>query len=88
MHFIWVSMYSTGKYQLGTLLLDLLLETGPPFYVVIRATRMSSRSQVKGSVFILSYFKTLIIGPAPEISSATSRSAIKHSTDWVNPAAV
>ena len=33
----------------------------------------------------LSYFKTLSIGPAPEIEPATSRSAIKGSTDWANP---
>ena len=34
----------------------------------------------------LSYFKTLSIGPAPGIEPATSRSAVKHSTDWANPA--
>ena len=32
----------------------------------------------------LSYFKTLSIGPAPEIEPATSRSAVKGSTDWAN----
>ena len=36
----------------------------------------------------LSYFKTLSIGPAPGIELATSRSAVKRSTDWANPAAV
>ena len=36
----------------------------------------------------LSYFKTLSIGPAPGIESATSRSAVKRSTDWASPAAV
>ena len=36
----------------------------------------------------LSYFKTLSIGPAPGIEPATSRSAVKHSTDWANPAVV
>ena len=35
-----VSGYLARKYQLGTLF---LLETGPPFYAVIRATRKSSR---------------------------------------------
>ena len=29
----------------------------------------------------LSYFKTLSIGPAPGIEPATSRSAVKHSTN-------
>ena len=36
----------------------------------------------------LSYFKTLSIGPAPGIEPATSRSAVKRSTDWASPAAV
>ena len=55
----------------------LLLETGPPFYVVIRATRRSSCLQDEGTVVpsFLSYFKTLSVGPA------TSRSAVKRSTD-------
>ena len=62
------------------------METGPPFYVVIRATRRSSRPQGKGSTFISQLFKTLSIGPAPGIEPATSRSAVKRSTDWANPA--
>ena len=36
----------------------------------------------------LSHFKTLSVGPVPEIEPATSRSAVKHSTDWANLAAV
>ena len=32
-------------------------------------------------------FKTLSIGPAAGIEPATSRSAVKRSTDWANPAA-
>ena len=40
----------------------------------------------KGVPSFLSYFKTLSIGPASEIESATSRSAVKRSTDWANPA--
>ena len=46
MHFTWVSMYLARKHQLGTLYL------GPPFYVVIRATRRSSHLQYKGSTSI------------------------------------
>ena len=42
----------------------------------------------KGVPSFLSYFKTLSIGPAPEIELATSRSVIKRSADWANPAAV
>ena len=52
MHFIWVSMYLTLKQYLRTLFLRLLLKTGTPFYVVIRATRRSSRFQGKGCNFI------------------------------------
>ena len=36
----------------------------------------------------LSYFKTLSISPVPGIEPATSRSAVKRSTDWDNPTAV
>ena len=36
----------------------------------------------------LSYSKTLSVGPVAGIEPATSRSAVKRSTDWANPAAV
>ena len=52
MHFIWVSMNLTLKQYLRTLFLRLLLKTGTPFYVVIRATRRSSSFQGKGCNFI------------------------------------
>ena len=69
-------MYLAWKYQLRTLFLHLLLErTGPPFYVVIQATRRSSR-----------LIEAMGIGPAPEIEPTPSRSEDKHSTDWANPA--
>ena len=42
----------------------------------------------KGIPSFLSYFKTLSIGPAPGIKPATSRSAVKRSTNWANHAAV
>ena len=42
----------------------------------------------KGVSSFLSYFKTLSIGPAPEIEPATSLSVVKRSTDWANPAMV
>ena len=41
-----------------------------------------SRLQGKGSTFISQLFKTLSSGPAPGIKPATSRSAVKSSTDW------
>ena len=56
MHFNWVSMNSARKYQLGTLFLRLQLETRQSFYVVIPATRRSSRLQCKGSTFISQLF--------------------------------
>ena len=40
------------KCLVGTLFLRLQLETVPPFYVVIRATRRSCCLQGKGSIFI------------------------------------
>ena len=49
-------MYLARKYQLVTLFLRLLLETGPPFYVVIRATRRSTPLQGKGSTIISQLF--------------------------------
>ena len=42
--------------------------------------------QCKGSTFISHYFKTLSISPSPGIEPVTSRSAVKRSTDWANPA--
>ena len=45
-----------------------------------------SRAKVIPS--FLSNFKTLSIGLTPGIEPATSRSAVKRSTDWANPAAV
>ena len=41
---------------MGHYILRLLMETGPPFYVVIRATRGSSRHQGKGRTFISQLF--------------------------------
>ena len=40
------------------------------------------------TVQFLSYFKTLNIGLAPRIKPATSRSAVKRSTDCADTAAV
>ena len=71
-----------------TLFLRLHLETGPPFYVVIRATQRSSLLKAKGVTSFLSYFKTLSIGPAPGIEPATSHSAVKRFTNGANTAAV
>ena len=62
--------------------------------MVIRATRRSNHFQGKGSTFIsqsssfLHFSETLSIGPVPRIEPATSRSAVKRSIEWANPAAV
>ena len=53
-----------------------LLESGPPFYVVIRAKRRSSRLQCKG----------IEPWPTPGIELAISHYELKRSTDWANPA--
>ena len=86
--FYWsVNVFST-KVLIGDTILRLLMETGPPFYVVIRATRRLAVCSAKEEPSFLSHFKTLSNGPAQGIEPATSRSALKRSTDWVNPATV
>ena len=75
-------MYLAGKVLIGILFVRLLLETRPLFYVVIRAV-----CREKAVPLFLSYL-TLSIGPVPGIDPATSRSAVKCSTDWANPAVV
>ena len=47
-----VDVFSTKVLIRDTIFLRLLLETGPPSYVVIRATRRSTRLRGKGSTFI------------------------------------
>ena len=42
----------------------------------------------EGTFIFLSYFKTLSVGPLPGIEPGNSRSAVKRSTDWANPAKV
>ena len=75
-------MYLVLKYQLRATFLRFLLEMGQPFYVVIRALRRSSQTS------FLSYFKTLSIGPASWIEPTTSRSVVKLSSQWTNPAVI
>ena len=56
-------MYLARKHQLTTLYLRLLMETGPPFYSVIRVAGRSSRLRGKDLRFLV-IFKTVNIGPA------------------------
>ena len=54
MHFIWIFLsvnVIVQKYRLRTLFLRLILEPGPPFYVVNPATRRSGSLQGKGSIY-------------------------------------
>ena len=65
------------------------LEMEPPFYVVIQATRRSSRLKADGRQYltiIQLLFKTLSTGPTPGIKPTTSRFAVKRSSHWANPA--
>ena len=41
--------------------------------------------RARGVPSFLSYLKTLSIDPAPGIEPATSRAAVKRSTEWANP---
>ena len=54
--YLSVNVFSTKVLIGDTIFLRLLMETGPPFYVVIRATRRSSLLQCKGSTFISRLF--------------------------------
>ena len=54
--YLSVNIFSTKVLIGDTIFLRLLIETGPPFYVVTRATRRSSRLQDKGSTFISQLF--------------------------------
>ena len=64
--------------------------TGPPFYLVIRREAREGLAicRAKAVPSFLSHFKTLGVGPVPGIEPATSRSAVKSSTNWANPAVV
>ena len=84
-------MYLERKYQLETLVLRLLLETGPPFTWSSEPPDGLAARIAKGVPSFLSQFKTLSVGPVSGIepaTTATSRSAVKRSTDGANPAAV
>ena len=58
--------------------------------MAIRAKRSLAICKAKAMnvTSFLSHFKTMNVGPVPGIEPSTSRSAVKLSTDWANPAAV
>ena len=70
------------KMLTGNAILRLLVETVPPFYVIIRESREGLFvCGTKKVPSFLCYFKTLSIVPASGVEPATSRSAVKRSTD-------
>ena len=84
--FNWVSMYLAWEYQLRTLVLHLLLDTGSPSNLVIWTARRSPRRlRDEGSAFISQLFKYSEYWSGP---GKRSRSAIMHSTNWANPSAM
>jgi len=86
MHFIWVSMYLARKYQLGTLFYVYHRRRDCHFTWSSEPRQGVAICKAKAVPSFLTYFKTLSNGPAPGIEPATSRSTVKRSTDWANPA--
>ena len=79
-HNLWVSMYLVQRYDMRALFLRRLLETGQPFYVVIRGTRKSSLCEANTVPSFVGYFRTLRAGPAPAgIEPTTLRSRFLYS---------
>ena len=94
-HFIWVKVsqcISNKTTDWGhRLFLLLLLETGRTAILrshPCKSLESLSVCRAKAIPSFLSYFKTLSIGQTPGIEPATSRSAVKRSTDCANPAAI
>ena len=85
-HFIWVSTYLARKHYLGTLFFTsptgdgTAILRGQPSHAKVQPLRQYLQFSV--------IFKTLSIGPVLGIEPATSRSAVKRSTDWAKAAAV
>ena len=82
-----VTMYfSSTKVLIGDTIL--LMETGPPFYIVIRAARRSSRLQAKEVPLFLSCFKPLTVPEywsGPPESNQRPCSAVRCSTGLAHP---
>ena len=89
MHFIWVSMYLARKHLLGTLYFYISYwRWDRHFTLSSEPCKGPAICKAKAVPPFLSHFKTLSVGPIPGIEPTTSRAAVKHSTDWANPAAV
>ena len=79
---------SVNVFSTTVLIVDTIFTTGPPFTWSSEPREGLAVWRTKEVPSFLSYLKTLSIGPAPGIEPATSRSAVKRSTDWAKPAAV
>ena len=78
--------FSSTKVLIGDTIL--LMETGPPFYIVIRAARRSSRLQAKEVPLFLSCFKPLTVPEywsGPPESNQRPCSAVRCSTGLAHP---
>ena len=85
-----MSVYLARKHWFGILFLRLLPVTGRT--AILRGRPSHAKVQPLRQYLQFSViFKTLSIGPVPGIEPAmpaTSRSAVKRSADWANPAVV
>ena len=70
-------MYLARKYQLARLYLCRLLETGPPFYLAIRATQRSSHCKTR-------QYHLLSPPPPPQISPLTLLSPFSGEETLIN----
>ena len=87
MHFIWVPMYLAWKLIGDTIFYVSYWRQDRHFTLSSEPREGLNACRAKEVPSFLSYFKTLSIGPAPKNEPTTSRSAVKRSTDWPNPAA-
>ena len=80
-------MYLAWKHQLKTLYFYVSYwRQGRHFMWSSEPREGLAICRAKGVSSFLSHFKILSVGPVPGIELATSRSAVKGSTDWANPA--
>ena len=87
MHFIWVSRYLARTTNWGHFLNISLWRLDCHFTWSSKPCKGLAVCRAKEAPSFLSYFKTLSIGPTMGKEPAISRSAVKSSTNWANPAA-
>ena len=88
MHFIWVSMYLARSANWGHYINVSYWRGDCHFTWSSEPCEDLAICWAKLVPLFLSYFKTLSIGLTPGIEPTTSRSAVKRSTNWADPAAV